>query len=156
MLFAFEYCCCMLGWLWIFYSLLQEIVPSQLIWGLYKLKDEIIILLTHALWLSIFLLHAWVMMDWVWSFMYRIELNRWNCFWLLMISTLISLVLFSAAQRVNIYSRSCSDLLQGNKLNTFLCFRLWMISTLTSCSCICFSGQKGQHLKSLLLRPAPR
>jgi hypothetical protein len=31
MLFAFEYCCCMLRWLWIFYSLLQEIHSSQLI-----------------------------------------------------------------------------------------------------------------------------
>jgi hypothetical protein len=44
----------------------------------------------HALWLSIFLLHALVIMDWVWSFMYRIELNRWNFFRLPMISTLIS------------------------------------------------------------------
>jgi hypothetical protein len=56
------------------------------------------------------------------------------------------LVLVSAGQRVNIYSCSSSDLLQGNKLNTFFVFRLWMISTLTSCSCTYFSGPKGQHL----------
>jgi hypothetical protein len=30
-----------------------------------EIKDKIIILLTHALWLSKFVLHAWVMMDWV-------------------------------------------------------------------------------------------
>jgi hypothetical protein len=39
---------------------------------------------------------------------------------LLMISTLSPVLeLVSAGQRVNICSRSCSDLLQGNKLNTF-------------------------------------
>jgi hypothetical protein len=31
MLFAFEYCCCIIGWLWVFCSLLQGILPSQLI-----------------------------------------------------------------------------------------------------------------------------
>jgi hypothetical protein len=34
MIFAFECCCCMLRWFWIFCSLLQEIVPYQLICGL--------------------------------------------------------------------------------------------------------------------------
>jgi hypothetical protein len=120
MLFVFEYCCCMLGWLWSFCSLLQEIVPSQLIWSLQKLKDEMIILLTHAFWLSIFLLHAWV----IWIGCHRsctalnlIDEITSDCQWSQLLS--LVLVLVSAGQRVNFCSRSCSDLLLGNKLNTF-------------------------------------
>jgi hypothetical protein len=101
-----------------------------------------IILLTHALWLSIFLLHAWLIMDWVWSFMYwnLIDEITSNCQWSQLLS--LVLVLISAGQRVNICSHSCPYLLQGNKLNTFFISNCEWSQLLPLVLVLVFAGQR--------------
>jgi hypothetical protein len=117
MLFAFEYCCCMLLWLWIFCSLWQEILSSQLI--LLIAND----LNPYLLFLNLFQrakgstsVHSRSCSD-------LLRGNKLNIFFVsdCELSQPLSLVhvLVSAGKRVNIWSRSCSDLLKGNKLNTY-------------------------------------
>jgi hypothetical protein len=149
MLFAFEYCCCMLGWLWIYCTLSQEIVPSQLICGLYKFVDEIVGLLPHALWLWILLLHAWVIVDLLFpiardssmsTYLWFVDICRWNYWTASSCSLPLNIVVA--------YFGDCgSSIPYGKKFfQVNLFFRLLMVSTLISCSWTCFSGPKGQHL----------
>jgi hypothetical protein len=152
MLFAFEYCCCILWWLWIFYSLWQEILPSQLI-----------LLIANDLNPYFLFLNLFQQAKGSTSVVAPIQtcskvtnstpslfpiVNDLNPYLLFMY--LFQWAKGSISEITPI--QTCSKV---TNLTPSL-FRLRMISTLTSCSCTSFSKPKGQHLKSLLFRPALR
>jgi hypothetical protein len=115
MIFSIEYCYCMLGWLWIFFSLLQYILPSQLILPIANDPNTYLSFLNISVGQRVNMCCR--------SYSYLLQSNKLNtlfvsdCEW----SQPLPLVhvLVSAGKRVNIWSRSSLDLLQGNKLNTY-------------------------------------
>jgi hypothetical protein len=152
MLFAFEYCCCMLRWLWIFCSLWQEILPSQLILPIANDLNP------YLMFLNLFQ-RAKGSTSVVAPVQTCTKVTNSTSSLFLIANDLNPYLLFMYLfQRAKGSTSEVAPIQTCSKVTNLTppCFRLRMISTHTSCSCTCFSGSKDQHLKSLMFRHAPR